>query len=1310
MTKRICILIMMVLFASTSKALLYRSFQTIQGLSHNSVWSIIQDSKGFIWFGTNDGLNRFDGVNFKIFRRRPGDVHSIGSNFIHCMLEIDANRILVGTKEGLYLLHYNTESFSYIPLADEQALSRTSVHSLVFGKNGDVWVGSYGRGIFCLNKDMKVVKHYDASQIPSLYINTIAFDRADNLCVGTDGMGLFVLNITSDKVSKTKLSTGSVQSIYCDNSNHLWIGATTTGLVRYDYKADDVKVISDIKNSNYSAYNIKAITEYDDKTLVMSSENGLLKLDLTTEQLYCFDNGNSYDNLMDNSIFAIAKDREAGLWLGTYFYGVNYYSPLINEFSYYTVNSGTTNKCIIKRIAKGADGCLWMSTRNSGLVVFNPSTKSVEKVNVLGVNTNIQELMVDENELWVNEYNKGLYLIQLPQNKISKLFTVSDGLPSNIVNSLFKSSRKNIYIGTTKGACIYNGKTFTPIPQLKGISVMRIIEDFKGNIWFATHLKGLYRISPEGLVTNFRQSDKSFKGNNINYVFQDSKGNLWIGSEGEGLSVVNSQNCRLIRRFDENNGFISNIIYSIQEDTNGNIWVSTGNGLVRLASGNYHLTTYTYIEQLLGLHYTHSASVMGNNGQMFFGGSNGFICFNPSNLLNPEKAPEVCLTDLYINGQRITPPYDGKSEAGNPLSTGIGCTEKIELASSQSTFSFDVAALSYLTPDIYISYKLEGFDKEWKLLTPGNRHILYMNLPSGKYKMQVRASYDNITWCEPVVLGVTVNPPFLLSKVMLFIYVVLGIFLLFYAFRRYRARLYAANQERMLKFSMAKDKELYDSKIGFFTNIAHEIRTPLSLISAPLDSIIASGEGSERTRNNLQIMRDNVGRLLELINQLLDFRKVDSKQVQLKYSHVNVSDELVLICRRYEEFCRLHNISLDVKGINPSLECNIDAEAFRKIAGNLLSNAMKFTNTYISVSLEFRGDMLRMVCKDDGIGIRESEQDKIFESFYQVDDNGTHPGTGLGLPMARTLAKMHNGNLYVESQYGCGSSFILEIPTDLQASSEVIETNTVTPAEPSSLEQVTTSKITVLVVEDNAELRSFICENMGSDYRLFGVANGREAIEILAEHHVDIIVSDIMMPEMDGIELSNYIKNSDLYSHIPVILLSARTDVETKVHGLNIGADAYLEKPFSLEQLQAQVNSIIANRERVRENFKKSPLDYYKKVEQSDIKEKENAEFVDKLNAIILENLLNSDFNIDSLSRLMYMSRSNLHKRVKGITGMTPNDYIRLIRLNRAAELLSTGKYQVVEVCYRVGFNTPSYFSKCFNEHFGMLPKEFMER
>lgn len=1283
---------------------IYRTYQTGDGLSHNSVWAVMQDSRGFLWFGTNDGLNRFDGLSFKVYRRNEADTLSLGNNFIHCLLETRNGHILIGTKEGLYNFNPATDKFQHISLDGKSfGEDRTSVHCLKEDSKGNIWVGCYGQGLYCLSPDFKVNRHYGEGRLPSRFVTAIELDPTDDVWVGTDNAGLFRLEASSGNVTATALPKENVQTLLRQNDNTLWIGTFTEGLYHYNPRNHEAKQIT-LTNSTSPVKDIKALTPFTKDQLIMGSDHGLLRLDCPQETLEQFDYNSNFDNLPDNSIFAIAIDHEGGIWLGTYYYGVSYLSPRINSFSFYPIRNLANlpaNHNILRQFSSDSEGKIILTSRNRGISIFDPKNSQIRDMPTPNASSNIQAVMADGASLWVGYYGDGISILAYPSGNLQKKFNTADGLPSNTVNSFFKDSSGNIYVGTTQGAALLKDGQFLPVKDLKGASIMSILEDYDGNLWFGTHFHGIYRITPTGKVSNYknRHNDAgSIPGNNINNMFLDSQGKIWVGTEGEGLAVFNPKTGKVEKKYSETSGFPSNIIYATQEDNDGNIWVTTGGGLVKIDRKTDNLQNFRHFENLLKIHYTHNSALRASaNGNLYFGGSGGFIAFNPEEIsINAEK-PKMSISGYSIDGNAKYLTRD------NPY---------IVMEASESTLSIDVACLSFLSPEQnMVAYRLVGYDEDWKYLDGRERHIEYMNLPWGSYKLEIKGANSDGVWSDPFVTDVKVNRPLLLSNAMIVVYLILLIFLGYMV----KMRINYIQRRKMVKFSHAKEKELYEAKIGFFTNIAHEIRTPLSLISAPLESILSSEDGNEKTRHNLAVMQSNVQRLLELINQLLDFRKVEAQLMKMNFRKSNVSEITNDICHRYEDFASIHQIKLDTKEIAPDLECNIDPEAFEKIVGNLMSNAMKYADKKIRVSLKIDRDSnrLRLEVTDDGPGIKDKDIEKIFESFYRVDDHGKHPGTGLGLPLARSIAEMHQGSLTVESQYGHGSTFILEIPTDLEEGERANEQEE--PQQNSSneeginfVEEKPVSKPVVLLVEDNEQLRTFIAESLSEIYIIKTAANGLEAVKVLEESTVDLVVSDIMMPDMDGIELLRVIRNNPEYSHLPVILLSAKTDVETKVEGLNTGADAYIEKPFSMEQIKAQINSIFESRKRLQESFIKSPLDYYSKTKTDDGKEAEKAAFIEKLNGMILDNLTNPDFSIDGIAQEFAMSRSSFHKRIKGITGETPNDYIRIVRLSKSAELLASGKYQIVEVCYMVGFNTPSYFSKCFAKHFGKLPKEYI--
>ena len=1317
--KRLTTILFFCIILQSTWASLFKSYQVEDGLSHNCVWAVMQDKEGFLWFGTVDGLNKFDGITFKTYKKQQDNPLSIGNNFVHCLKEDSKGRFFVGTKQGLYLFNRISETFTHISLNNSSSKEDdTSINYIMEDTEGNIWLGCYGQGIFVLSPNLKIIKHYTSKNnnkdLLSNYIWCMAQDYNGIIWIGTDGAGLLKLDPKENKVTSIKdykqfnITDQTIYSLYCDIDNNIWIGTSISGLYRCNFRTGR---ITNITAPYRKVLNIKAITKYDNNTLVMGSDAGLLKVDRSQETVYFMNEGSSFDNITDKSIFSIARDKEGGLWIGTYFGGINYYSSYINNFSYYPNIKKGIGKSIVSYFVEGTSDKIWVGTKNEGLSLFNPSASSFDVTPKFTGYHDIQALMIDNNNLWVSIYGKGVNVINTQNNKLVKTYTNKTDDPnhliSNIVNTIFKTSKGTILFGTPEGVNYIepNSSKVNKFTRLNNIPIKAILEDYNGSLWFAAHMHGLIHLTAHNkweFYTHHQGDITSLMSNNVNCIYQDSHYRMWVGTEGEGLGLFNIKTKKIEYKFNEKARLPSNIIYSILEDTEGNIWVSTGSGLARINPITFKIQTFKYIEDLIKLRYNLNCAFKGKNNHLYFGGTNGFISFNPKEIKSNLHRPSICITGFQISGKEVIP-----SKNGSPLKTDINSTQTITLRYNQSTFSFDFVCLSYLSSiQNRFAYKLEGFDSDWNYTTAVNHKATYMNIPPGKYTFCLKGSNNNGIWCNtPARIMIIVKRPFLLSSPMIALYCICIITLLYWIIRKYNRRLERNNQEKIYKYKAAKEKEIYETKINFFTSMAHEIRTPLSLIVAPLENIIASGDGNLQTKDNLEIIKRNSNRLLKLVNQLLDFRKIEEDMFQLSFRKQNISELIRNICERYSQYTRLKNLTLKVHIPNESIICCVDSEAIEKIINNLLSNATKYAKSEIILQIRTDNNILYISIDDDGIEIPEKYIDKIFEPFFQIGNNAQKTGTGIGLSLSKSLANKHKGNITVSSEPGKNTRFTLELPLDIPE--DIITTNATDNKEEKLIVQSTSSipddKLKVILVEDNMELRNFLSKYLCDYLDVYEAQNGLEALKLIETENVDIIISDILMPIMDGLELCKTVKSNPAYSHLPFILLSAKTDTATKVEGLNSGADIYMEKPFSCEQLQAQINSIINNRDRIRKNFIQSPLEYYK---QKDTENSVNADFIKQLNNIILENLTNENFSIDNLSDMFLMSRSNLHKKIKNIIGLTPNDYIKLIRLNKSAQLLATGKYKVNEVCYLVGFNTPSYFSKCFYDHFGKLPKD----
>ncbi|MDR1120781.1 MAG: response regulator [Dysgonamonadaceae bacterium] len=1299
--KQYFFIILMQVFILPVEAFYFRSYQVEDGLSHNSVWSVMQDRRGFIWFGTSDGLNRFDGKSFKVFKKRQDDASSIGNNFIHCMKEDSRERFFVGTKNGLYLFDTHVERFSHIDLGRTRE-DDASINAIMEDPDGSIRIACHGQGLYVLNTDLSVRKHYynsgNPGDIPSNYIWNIVQDYTGNFWLASAGEGLIFFDSKKETFTRMNgretlgITDQTVYSLYCDAENNLWIGTASSGLYRYNYRTGKLNCYM-----SQQAFNIKSITEYSDSELIMGSDKGLVVFNRTSDSFEFLNN--DFDNLTDKSIFSIIRDTEGAFWIGTYFGGVNYFSPAINKFFYYYSTPGhSSKKNIISSFAEDKSGKIWVGTYNGGLSLFNPATKRFEAAHYDVGYHDIQDLLPDNDRLYISLYGRGLSVLNTRTGKVAG---VSDIHSFNFITTLFKHSKGYLLLGSEEGAGSFDPLTgkMSRIAHLAGMPIKDIEEDYKGNVWFATHANGVLRLDINGQWSAFghqAEDAESLPTNNINCIFQDSRFRIWAGTEGEGLLLFNPEKNRFERFLSEESGLSSNIIYSMLDDNEGYLWVTTSSGLLRIHTEQKTVKTFGYIGDVRKIRYNPKSALKTSANHLYFGGTNGFISFNPKEISTNRQVPPVTVTGFRIANREMI-----AGAASSPLKAAIGNTKEITLKYNQSSFNFDFVALSYLSPDHNrYAYMLEGFDADWNDVGNDTK-AHYMNIPAGNYVFRVKGANNDGVWNESgTSIAIRIKPPFWFENYMICLYIALALGVAAYLIYAYNRRLAAKNQEKLYKYKAEKEKETYESKINFFTNIAHEIRTPLSLIIAPLENILLSGDGSRQTRNNLEIIDINVNRLLDLINQLLDFRKVEENMFLFNFRKHNIVKIVQDVYSQYHQNARLSNIDMSLSMSSDRIESIVDSEAIYKIVSNLVSNAIKYASERIEIRLGADDKYLSLSVKDDGAGLDKQYWNKIFEPFFRIPDKDNVPktGSGLGLSLSQSLAAKHNGSIAVESEPGKGSVFTLKLPI---ASCEEGDAPQVQPPDE---EKAGDSSLKILVVEDNKDLRSFLVSNLNENHIILEAENGRKAMEIVEKESLDVIISDILMPEMDGLELCNAIKTNLAYSHIPLILLSAKTDTQTKIEGLKKGADVYLEKPFSIEQLKAQVNSIIENRNNLRNNFIQSPLNYFKqKMEKPD-----NREFIEKLNACIIENMSDDKFTIDSLSERFFISRSNLHKKIKNITGITPNDYIKLIRLNQGAQMLATTKYKINEVCYLVGFETPSYFSKCFYEHFGILPKDFM--
>lgn len=1300
------------------------------GLSQNTVNTILQDKKGFMWFGTKDGLNRYDGQSFRIFKHDFNNKYSIGNNFITTLYEADNGDIWVGTDAGIYIYKPEEEAFYTFNQSSTKGTKIERAISMIAGdKNGCIWATVESQGLFCYNQKDHSLQNYILSDLEEISSNIKCFtvDSSGTMWMGFFGNGLYYSTDSLKTITPFVSSDGEktykgdvVSKIVQGSYNCLYIGSVKGGMKELNLTSGKIRDLL-LYDENGEHIYFRDFISYSENEIWIGTESGIYIYNLRTQK-YTHLHSSAHDRyaLSDNAIYSLYKDREGGVWIGSYFGGIDFYPKQYTYFEkYYPRNDGNSlHGKRVREFCQDKNGILWIGTEDGGLNSFNPATNTFHYFSPSKAFSNIHGLCMDGDNLWVGTFSKGLKIVNTKTGQITKSYKKeADSTRSLIDNSVFsicKTSSGDIYLGTLFGLHRYNrvSDDFEIIPELNGKFIYDIKEDSNGNLWLATYVNGAYRYDINTRKwSNYLYNEKdstSLPYNKVLSIFEDSRRHVWLTTQGGGFCQFNPETDSFIR-YSSRDGLPNDVVYQILEDNDGFFWLTTNNGLAQFNSQTKEFRIFTTTDGLSGNQFNYRSGFKADNGKLYFGCIDGFICFDPRTFTENKYVSPVVITSFLLFNKTVP-----VNQSGSPLKKSITFSEKIELKAYQNSFSLRVAALSYQNSRRNkLMYKLDGFDKEWLFVTE-SPVINYSNLKHGNYVFKVKVTPDDKIWNnQETKLQIRILPPFYLSIWAYCIYAILSIGSVAYTISYFRKRTNRKQRRQMEKFEQEKEREVYNAKIDFFTNVAHEIRTPLTLIKGPLENIILKKDVDAEIKEDLNIMSQNTERLLNLTNQLLDFRKTESMGFRLNFIKCNISDILHETFLRFTLLAKQKGVEFTLNLPEVSFYAHVDKEAFTKIISNLFNNAIKYSESYIHITLtmDISGEnkYFHVRTQNDGLIIPLEMKEEIFKPFVQFNKDNTNKvtaGTGIGLALSRSLAELHQGKLYMEKNIDC-NCFCLTLPAIqdniISLNSEsVTETDNITKL---LAERAKTgkTKYTILIVEDNPDMLAFIVRRLSVDYSILTAVNGMDALKVLDSNYVNLIVSDVVMPEMNGFELCKTIKSNLNYSHIPLILLTAKTNIQSKIEGLELGADAYIEKPFSVDYLQANIASLINNREKLREAFTKSPFIAANTMAIT----KADEEFIKKLDEIIQSNLNNPEFNMDDMADMLNMSRSSFYRKIKGVLDLSPNDYLRLERLKKAAQLLKEGENRINEVCYTVGFNSPSYFTKCFLKQFGVLPKDF---
>lgn len=1312
------------------------------GLSQSTVVDITQDRQGNMWFATHNGLNKFDGYGFTVYQHNDQDSYSIGNDIVRTCITDRQGRIWAGTNEGVSLYDAGMDRFENFRFMEGG--EKLTVNGIVEIDN---------KLLLCIRKrrlllfDTETRQFSEKLPIPSLssIVPTVIYRQDEHIYIGTL-QGLFIYSIRTNKLEKfapEELQGKEIYSILQQSPIRLWIGTEGNGLFRINPQTREIKSYThqpDNKNSISSNYI---------RSLCLDSQNRLWIGTLSSLNIY--NEGNeSFDiyasnplesgSLSQTSVRDIFMDAQGGMWLGTYFGGLNYYHPFKDRFTniQFTTKGNSLNCNIIGCIREDEQRNLWIGTNSGGINFYNPRTRTFRH------------------------------------------YTKKEGLGSNDIKAIYIDEKNGlVYIGThTGGLSILNRRTghIETINQYKTHNIYTLEPTENGEFW-VSGMSQLLRFNPKNRTytqINTQADGTPFRHNQITDILRDRKRRLWMIGE-KGLAVYTEKNGQLLHcpilpeqapvtrkiincvheskqngifwigtrdgfyRFDEktqelrqyttSQGLPNNMVHGIMEDSYGYLWLSTDKGVSRFQPQTEKFRNYTSNDGIQSNQFANNAYCHTREGLMYFGGINGITAFQPEQLPDNPYTPSAVINRLRLFNKTVSP-----GDNSGILKKSINETKSITLAATQSMFSLEFVVSNYISGNHNtFAYMLEGYDREW-YYTNSSRIVSYSNLPQGTYRFLVKAANSDGKWNEqPTELEIVILPVWyktwwaILLFVVLFIAAIVFIFYYFWMKKSMKAQiqLELADKERQ--------KAMNEMKLQFFINISHELRTPLTLILAPLQEVLDK-VNDRWIHKQLEHVQKNTNRLLNLVNQLMDYRRAELGVFHLKVRPNPIHQVIKKSFLLYDRTAQHKNISYSFHSELEDREVMCDPNYLELIINNLISNAFKYTSEgqTISVTLKEEDGKLVLQVKDTGKGIPLNKQSKVFERFYKVDHE--HIGTGIGLSLVQRLVELHHGEIKLESAEGVGSTFTISLPTGKDAykaeemATEADKENELpihssNPAEmlimdtdaretaktegemtEENTEETNRKKReSILIVEDNNDIRHYLSNELRQSYLTLEAGNGEEALNILKEHEIDLILTDVMMPVMDGLKLCKHIKQNLYTCHIPIIMLSAKADLKEQLEGLQMGADDYIPKPFSMTLITAKIRNLFRTRHRAIEHYSNSMEIEPEKVALNPIDE----ELLKKAVEIVEKHMDDVEFSTDEFAREMFMSRSNLHLKMKALTGESTNEFIRKIRFNKACKLLKEGRYTVSEISTMVGYNTPSYFATSFKKYFGCLPSEY---
>ncbi|MDR1814795.1 MAG: response regulator [Tannerella sp.] len=1338
--------------ADEQNALIFKQISAAEGLHNNEVQKVFCDRGGFMWFATRYGLCRYSGYQMSIFKSDHNTPNLLTSNNIQCLIDDVSDNLWIGTYEGLNVYNRKTGE---IRRCDYPNLGRKVISCMLVTRNNTLWIGS-DEGLFVYNREKDEMELFagerTGDQIGITTVKSLYEDSEGEIWIGTWSSGLYRYNPVRNIVyAYPRLNErNSAHVIYEDSRGNFWIGTWDCGLMLLENPKDMKRVTwqtfrhSDADPESISDNIIYAIYEdLNTETLWVGTRSALSIMPFgETGKFVNYTKKSAVHNIPFDEVNSIAGDFSGKIWIGTIGSGVfltDTRKPKFGLHSFKPENESVQGTSV-RSLLLDDDNCLWFGVGSYGLARHNRTTDSYEFYTDIPEFSNIKTSLPTiyaiirrktDGALWFGTYDGGIYVYRRGE-KVQHLSTDNtDYIINSCVTAFYEDSKGNLWVGTRFGVGVQyadgKGKVFDNL-YIDGLDLTRSyihdIEEYDGCIWLSTTNSGIICIAGDTLRHYFAENEK-INTDKILTLKRDSKGRLWAGAEGFGLFLHNPNT----DKFDSKNADYKlpcDMVGCIEEDNSGALWLGTNSGLLQLRVSDDALTasmrSYTAADGLQGDFFIPRSS-FSCDGELFFGGYDGYNSFFPDSINADASFAPLYITDIQILNRSLN-AYDEKTRKKISDCTAT-YTEKITLPDRFNNFSIEFASLTYNNPELNkYSYMLEGFDHEWVFT---NRNFAYYNnLKSGDYTFHLRATNENGVWnTQERTLKIRILPPLWATWWAFTGYLLLAVLVTMLIIRTAHNRMLLQNSLRLQKLEKDKAEEMNHAKLQFFTNITHELLTPLTIISATVDEMKAQ---EPKFMAQFPVITTNIQRLIRLLQQILEFRKAETGNLKLKVSCGDIAAFVRNAAETFKPLIKKRKLHFSVVCDPESITGFFDVDKLDKILYNLFSNAAKYNSEggFIQVNVSYSDDknFVEIAVRDNGKGIAPENQKNLFKRFYEGDYRKYNTiGTGIGLSLTQDLVKLHGGTIGCESEPDKGSLFVIRLPIDAShykaeeidnevvhyfdgetspdvAVSTVSDANAEVPSDDGA-------KSTLLVIEDNDDLLNLMVKLLSHDYRVLTASDGREGIEILEKEDVDLIVSDIMMPVMDGVEFCRSVKDNLDYCHIPVLLLTAKNTEEDRAEAYESGADGFISKPFNLAVLHARIKNLLKMKERTARDFKNRFVFELKDLNYTTLDE----DFLQRCVDCVKSRLADPDFDSHSLVEAVGASRSTLHRKLKSLTGLNASGFISNIRLKAAVEIMSAKPgIRISELAYAVGFNDPKYFSSCFKKEFGMLPSDYADR